>query len=112
MTRRAINVSIDLFRLPLDIVRSCVVAAAPTRTSLVTTFGGAAVGTRLRPFDIQRSYSTQVKEEGPLWDAKRKKDKMSRPEDHQSTAAGRKSPPIPKPSSRYIYIHSRTTTTL
>lgn len=90
MTRR-----IDLFRLPLDIVRSCFVATATRSCVGSTSLNRFAAGLRC--------YS-QVREEGPLWDAKKKKSKMSRPEDHQITEAGRKAPGVPKPSSRFVQI--------
>ena len=111
-----------LSRLPNDILISwfnCIV----TRPSVYAQTSLRVGGTRTCGAGIfcvpgKRGYSQVVREEGPLWDNKRKdtyskeKDssvlrspyKMSRPEDHQATAAGMKSPPVPKPSSRCVVI--------
>jgi len=111
-----------LSRLPNDILISwfnCIV----TRPSVYAQTSLRVGGTRTCGAGIfcvpgKRGYSQVVREEGPLWDNKRKdtyskeKDssvlrspyKMSRPEDHQATAAGMKSPPVPKPSSSVVLI--------
>lgn len=101
------NHRIDLFRLPLEIVTSCILTTTARRTtsahvptSLAVTRSTVRSGPR-----GARHYS-QVRNEGPLYTAKIKTEspykKMSRAEDHQASAAGLKHPPIPKPSSRFV----------
>jgi hypothetical protein len=97
-----------LLTLPPDILTSCFIAAttrgfATIATSLRILTGSAGSSARSASCGA-RCYNTQVREEGPLWDAKKKV--MSRPEDHQSTAAGRKAPSVPKPSSRCVHCLS------
>ncbi|KIW00784.1 hypothetical protein, variant [Verruconis gallopava] len=101
-----------LFRLPssvLDLVRNHV--AINSSKSGNRQLASAITFPRLSTciFSNARFCSQEVRDRGPLWDAKQKqthrlRDKMSRVEDHQITEKGKKSPSVPKPSSSVVLI--------